>query len=101
MGRPVPAIVMPLPRPSNAPKLTFPGRFGPRTTRRKDHRAMVRKKLTKSRKSRCRFCTKEGCPRPAFVDYKDVATLKKLTNVQGKMLSRKRTGTCAAFQRAI
>ena len=34
--------------------------------------SMVRKKLGRGRKNRCRFCTKEGCPRPAFVDYKDV-----------------------------
>ena len=52
-------------------------------------------------KKRCRFCTKEGCPRPAFVDYKDVQTLKLLCSNQGKMLGRKRTGTCAAFQRAL
>ena len=62
---------------------------------------MVRKKLGKGRKNRCRFCTKEGCPRPAFVDYKDVTTLKKMSTGQGKMLSRKRTGNCAAFQRAV
>jgi small subunit ribosomal protein S18 len=62
---------------------------------------MVRKKLGRGRKNRCRFCTKEGCPRSAFVDYKDVQTLKKLCNAQGKMMGRKRTGTCAAFQRAV
>ncbi|MEY4613717.1 30S ribosomal protein S18 [bacterium] len=62
---------------------------------------MVRKKLGKGKKNRCRFCTKEGCPRPAFVDYKDVTTLKKMSTGQGKMLSRKRTGNCAAFQRAV
>ena len=45
---------------------------------------MVRKKLGRGRKNRCRFCTKEGCPRPAFVDYKDVQTLKKLCTSQGK-----------------
>ena len=61
---------------------------------------MVRKKLQRGRKNRCRFCTKDGCPRPAFVDYKDVPTLKALCSNQGKMLSRKRTGSCAAFQRA-
>ncbi len=55
----------------------------------------------RGRKSRCRFCTKEGCPRPTFVDYKDVPTLKRLCSNQGKVLSRKRTGTCAAFQRAV
>jgi small subunit ribosomal protein S18 len=53
------------------------------------------------KRSRCRFCTKEGCPRPAFVDYKDVANLKKLCTSQGKLYSRKRSGTCAAFQRAL
>jgi small subunit ribosomal protein S18 len=62
---------------------------------------MARKKLARSRKNRCRFCTKEGCPRPAFVDYKDVATLKKLCTSQGKLFSRKRSGSCAAFQRAV
>ncbi len=62
---------------------------------------MVRRKLGKGRRNRCPFCTKEGCPRPAFVDYKDVPTLKKMCNNQGKMVSRKRSGTCAAFQRAV
>ena len=57
---------------------------------------MVRKKLGKGRKNRCRFCTKEGCPRPAFVDYKDVQGLKKLCTSQGKLFSRKRSGNCAA-----
>src|SRR3954463_14788376 len=61
---------------------------------------MVRKKLGRGRKNRCRFCTKDGCPRPAFVDYKDVQTLKKLCTSQGKLFSRKRSGNCAAFQRA-
>ena len=58
-------------------------------------------KFGRGRKSRCPFCTKEGCPRPAFVDYKDTPALRQLCNNQGKMLSRKRTGTCAAFQRAV
>ena len=64
---------------------------------------MLRKKASarSTRKKRCPFCTKEGCPRPAFVDYKDVQTLKKLCTNQGKMQSRKRTGACAAFQRAV
>ena len=61
---------------------------------------MVRKKLGRGRKNRCRFCTKEGCPRPAFVDYKDVPTLKKLCTPMGRMLPRRRTGSCAAFQHA-
>jgi small subunit ribosomal protein S18 len=62
---------------------------------------MLRKKLNKHRQGRCRFCTKEGCPRPAFVDYKDVGNLKKLITSQGKLFSRKRSGLCATFQRAV
>jgi len=62
---------------------------------------MLRKKLHKIRKGRCRFCTKDGCPRPAFVDYKDVSNLKKMITSQGKLFSRKRSGLCATFQRAV
>src|SRR5438067_1998218 len=59
---------------------------------------MVRKKLGRGRKNRCRFCTKEGCPRPAFVDYKDVQGLKKMCTSQGKLFSRKRSGNSADHQ---
>jgi small subunit ribosomal protein S18 len=62
---------------------------------------MKRKQLGKSRKGRCRFCTKEGCPRPAFVDFKDVTNLKKMITSQGKLFSRKRSGLCATFQREV
>ena len=61
---------------------------------------MPRKKFGRNRKNRCRFCTPEGCPRPAYVDYKDVGLLKKLCTNQNKIFSRKRSGSCAAFQRA-
>lgn len=62
---------------------------------------MVRtKNLGKNQKNRCRFCTKDGCPRPSFVDYKDVNNLKKLVTGQGKLFSRKRSGLCATYQRA-
>ena len=50
---------------------------------------MPRKKFGRNRKNRCRFCTHEGCPRPAYVDYKDVGLLKKLCTNQNKMFSRK------------
>jgi small subunit ribosomal protein S18 len=40
-------------------------------------------------------------PRPAFVDYKDVGNLKKFTTAQGKLMSRKRTGLSAAYQKAL
>jgi small subunit ribosomal protein S18 len=62
---------------------------------------MISKKKLKGRTERCKFCTKEGCPRPAFVDYKDVSSLKKMITAQGKLYNRKRSGLCAAYQRAI
>jgi small subunit ribosomal protein S18 len=61
----------------------------------------MRSKFGAGSKGRCRFCHKDGCPRPAFVDYKDVQGLKKLTTGQGKLYSRKRSGNCAPFQRAV
>ena len=61
---------------------------------------MPRKKFGRNRKNRCRFCTRDGCPRPAYVDYKDIGLLKKLCTNQNKLFSRKRSGSCAAFQRA-
>ena len=33
------------------------------------------------------------------MDYKDVRTLQRLTTPQGKLFSRKRSGTCATHQR--
>jgi small subunit ribosomal protein S18 len=62
--------------------------------------ALVNKKKIRNRRARCRYCTKDGCPRPTFIDYKDVSALKKLITSQGKMFSRKRSGLCAPFQRA-
>lgn len=40
-------------------------------------------------------------PRPMFVDYKDVELLKKLTNRQGKIISRRKSGASAVSQHAI
>lgn len=40
-------------------------------------------------------------PRPAFLDYKDVAGIKRFVTSQGKLMSRKRTGLSAAGQRAL
>jgi small subunit ribosomal protein S18 len=62
---------------------------------------MIRVKDLRSKNNRCRFCTKEGCPRPAFVDYKDTGSLKKMISAQGKLFSRKRSGLCATFQREV
>jgi small subunit ribosomal protein S18 len=46
--------------------------------------------------AKCRFCREKV----KEVDYKDIATLSKLTTQQGKLFSRKRSGNCAAHQRS-
>ena len=40
-------------------------------------------------------------PRPMFVDYKDIDLLKKLTNRQGKIIGRRKSGCEAASQHAV
>jgi small subunit ribosomal protein S18 len=40
-------------------------------------------------------------PRPMYVDYKDVELLKRLTNRQGKIISRRKTGCTAVSQHAV
>jgi small subunit ribosomal protein S18 len=40
-------------------------------------------------------------PRPMYVDYKDLELLKRLTNRQGKIISRRKTGCTAVSQHAV
>ena len=40
-------------------------------------------------------------PRPMYVDYKDLDLLKKLTNRQGKVIGRRKTGCTAVSQHAV
>lgn len=40
-------------------------------------------------------------PRPMYVDYKDLELLKKITNRQGKIIGRRKTGCSAASQHAV
>ena len=47
-------------------------------------------------RSKCRFCRMKMGP----IDYKDLATLQKLTTAQGKLFGRKRSGNCAKHQRS-
>ncbi|MCY2964615.1 MAG: 30S ribosomal protein S18 [Planctomycetota bacterium] len=62
---------------------------------------LKRKSNKTKRILKCRFCTREGCPRPVYVDYKDIKTLKVMITRDGHMLARRRTGNCAKFQRAV
>ncbi len=40
-------------------------------------------------------------PRPMYVDYKNLDLLKKLTNRQGKIIGRRKSGCCAISQHAV
>jgi len=71
--------------------------------RRKQPRSRFRsasKRRKKSRfyeQSKCRFCR----DKTKKIDYKDIASLSKLTTQQGKLFSRKRSGNCAGCQRKV
>ena len=65
--------------------------------KRRKKRARLKKKV------RCRFCP-DGCessPRPVYVDYKDLKTLRTMIDREGHVVSRRRTGNCAKYQRAV
>ena len=62
---------------------------------------MPRKKFGRNRKNRCRFCTAEGCPRPAYVDYKDVALLERCVSDRSKIRARRSSGNDVGKQREI
>ena len=40
-------------------------------------------------------------PRPMYVDYKDIELLKKLTNRQGKIIGRRKSGCTSVSQHAV
>ena len=66
-------------------------------------RKLRRKRARLKKKLHCRFCPK-GCdksPRPIYVDFKDLKILKSMINRNGHLLSRRRTGNCAKYQRAV
>ena len=52
---------------------------------------------THKRRKVCQFCVEKA----TFVDYKDVAKLKKFTSERSKILPRRATGACAMHQRQL
>ena len=68
-----------------------------RFMKKKPGAARRRKKKNRiQEQAKCRFCREKI----SEVDYKDMASLTKLTTQQGKMFSRKRSGNCARHQRS-
>jgi small subunit ribosomal protein S18 len=51
----------------------------------------------RGRTKACRFCTDKS----KIIDYKDVDMLLGLTNLRGRILPRRKTGTCARHQRQV
>jgi small subunit ribosomal protein S18 len=51
----------------------------------------------KQKKKVCFFCKE----RIAYVDYKDVATLRRFISERGKIRARRVTGNCAQHQRDV
>ena len=51
----------------------------------------------KGRRKVCSFCVDKA----EFIDYKDVAKLRKYITERGKIVPRRVTGTCAQHQREL
>jgi small subunit ribosomal protein S18 len=49
------------------------------------------------RRKFCRFCA----DKTAFIDYKDIKTLRNYITERGKMLAGRMTGNCAKHQREL
>ncbi len=58
------------------------------------------KKNTRSKKKDPIFVDGQR-PRPMYVDYKDVDTLRKLVNRHGRIVGRRKTGCTSASQHAV
>jgi len=72
-----------------------PSRFGPKRPTRRRAKTKVRTKKKDP------IFVEGQRPRPMYVDYKDIELLKKLTNRQGKIIGRRKTGCTAASQHAV
>ena len=64
--------------------------------REKNEKSTVRP-MKRTRKKVCAFCA----DRAEFIDYKDVAKLRKCMTERYKILPRRVTGTCAHHQREL
>lgn len=53
--------------------------------------------MRRGRKKVCSFCV----DRVDYIDYKDIARLRKYTSERAKIIPRRVTGTCAKHQRAL
>ncbi len=63
-----------------------------------EDKAVAPKRFKKtSRKKVCNFCVEKS----EYIDYKDVAKLRRYITEKGKIVPRRQTGTCAKHQREL
>ncbi|WP_460167179.1 30S ribosomal protein S18 [Thermostilla marina] len=63
--------------------------------------AKRKKRVRAKRRKRDPLMVGGEYPRPLYVDYKDIDLLKKLTNRQGKIIGRRKSGCSAMSQHAV
>jgi ribosomal protein S18 len=51
----------------------------------------------KTKKKHCQFCAEQA----KYIDYKDIALLRKFVSDRGKIRARRVTGNCAQHQRMV
>lgn len=71
------------------------------TITKADIKKLRKKRARLKKKLKCRFSPGGVIPRPVYIDYKDIRTLRPLIDRQGAILPRRRTGTSALYQRAV
>ena len=62
-----------------------------------EDKKFAKKALSKPKRKICPFCVEKSL----WIDYKDVARLRKYITEKGKIVSRRQTGLCAAHQREL
>ena len=65
--------------------------------RERDRRKKASKAPIKKRKKYCQFCA----DKVTYVDYKDIALLRKFLSERGKIRARRVTGNCPQHQRLV
>ena len=63
----------------------------------RDRRPTREKPIRKGKKKYCQFCADKS----TYIDYKDVALLRKFLSERGTIRARRVTGNCSQHQRMV
>ncbi len=88
-------------RPQSVFQLKAVSRYMATISRADLKKLRKRRARLKKKKMSCMFTGHGEVPRPVYVDYKDLKTLRNLIDREGRILPRRRTGTTALYQRAV